>query len=267
MPFLLFPANEKDYWNFIEIKGASADREKLTNQIKYVWGRIAGETFLDYTFLEDKTALLYQKEQSMKRSLSIFSVIAIIISCLGLLGTVLNTTTEKTKEIGIRKVNGAQVQDVLYLLNKDFIYWILLSFLIAVPIALYLMNQWLQNFAYKTELSWWLFALSGILIMTIALLTVSFHSWKAASGNPVEAFHVNSFFIRTCKLNDRYGIKDQSCPKKNHSCNSWNSVKIDFQEKRYNQQHQGSNDIQQVSRFLNPSDRRKICCPLDSFRV
>jgi putative ABC transport system permease protein len=103
------------------------------------------------------------------------------------LGLALYSADQRTKEIGIRKVNGAKISEVLVMLNKDFVKWVAIAFVIATPIAYYAMHKWLQNFAYKTELSWWIFALAGVLALGIALLTVSFQSWKAARRNPVEA--------------------------------------------------------------------------------
>jgi hypothetical protein len=94
---------------------------------------------------------------------------------------------KRTKEIGIRKINGTKVSEILTFLNKDFIKWVAIAFLIATPIAWYAMHKWLENFAYKTELSWWIFALAGMLALGIALLTVSWQSWRAATRNPVEA--------------------------------------------------------------------------------
>ena len=94
---------------------------------------------------------------------------------------------KRTKKIGIRKVNGARISEILTMLNKDFVKWVAIAFVIAAPIAYFAMNEWLENFAYKTSLSWWIFALAGFLALGIALLTVSFQSWKAARRNPVEA--------------------------------------------------------------------------------
>jgi len=116
-----------------------------------------------------------------------FSIIAIIIACLGLFGLVLNSTQQRSKEIGIRKINGAKISEVLMMLNKDFVKWVVIAFVIATPIAWYAMHKWLENFAYKTSLSWWIFALAGLLALGIALLTVSWQSWRAATRNPVEA--------------------------------------------------------------------------------
>ena len=97
------------------------------------------------------------------------------------------TIQQRTKEIGIRKVNGARIYEVLLMLNKDFVKWVAIAFVIATPIAWYAMHKWLENFAYKTELSWWIFALAGSFTLGISLLTVSWLSWKAATRNPVEA--------------------------------------------------------------------------------
>jgi putative ABC transport system permease protein len=109
-----------------------------------------------------------------------------LISGTGLFAISLYDTRKRTKEIGIRKVNGAKVSEILAMLNKDFIKWVAIAFIIATPIAYYAMNKWLENFAYKTNLSWWIFALAGLLALGIALLTVSWQSWRAATRNPVE---------------------------------------------------------------------------------
>jgi len=130
---------------------------------------------------------MYEKEEKQAYAIQLFSFLAIIISCFGLIGMASFTTTRKTKEIGIRKVNGANIAEILLLLNKDFVKWVAIAFVIATPIAWYAMHKWLQSFAYKTELSWWIFALAGLLALGIALLTVSFQSWRAATRNPVEA--------------------------------------------------------------------------------
>ena len=106
---------------------------------------------------------------------------------MGLYGLASHFTINKTKEIGIRKVNGAKVSEILSMLNKDFIKWVAIAFVVATPIACYAMNKWLENFAYKTTLSWWIFALAGLLALGIALLTVCLQSWRAATRNPVEA--------------------------------------------------------------------------------
>ena len=130
---------------------------------------------------------MYQSELEFRRTFSLFAGCAIVICCLGILAMSLFTCQRRIKEIGIRKVNGAKVTEVITMLNKDFVKWVAIAFVIASPIAWYAMNKWLGDFAYKTEMSWWIFALAGLLALGIALLTVSWQSWKAATRNPIEA--------------------------------------------------------------------------------
>ncbi len=112
---------------------------------------------------------------------------AVLISCLGLLGLVIYTTTQRTKEIGVRKVLGASVKQIVQLISKDFIVLVLLAFVIAVPIAWIGMNKWLENFAYRTGISWWIFLLAGSLMIVIALCTLALQTIKAAIANPVKS--------------------------------------------------------------------------------
>ena len=142
---------------------------------------------LDFHFLDVDFDNLYRTEQRMSKIFRYFSLLAIIISCLGLIGLSLFMTELRTKEIGIRKVNGAKSLEIFALLSKEYMLWVLISILIATPVAWYTMHRWLENFAYKTNLSWWIFALTGLLALGIALLTVSWQSMKAATRNPVEA--------------------------------------------------------------------------------
>ena len=142
---------------------------------------------LDFHFLDVDFDNLYRTEQRMSKIFRYFSLLAIIISCLGLIGLSLFMTELRTKEIGIRKVNGAKSLEIFALLSKEYMLWVLISILIATPVAWYTMHRWLENFAYKTNLSWWIFALTGLLALGIAFLTVSWQSMKAATRNPVEA--------------------------------------------------------------------------------
>lgn len=130
---------------------------------------------------------MYQADKRFRNLLFAGSSIALILTSIGLLGVILMHVQHRIKEIGIRKVNGARVTEILAMLNKDFIKWVIIAFVIATPIAWFVMNKWLENFAYKTSLSWWIFAVAGVLALGIALLTVSWQSWKAAARNPIEA--------------------------------------------------------------------------------
>jgi len=129
----------------------------------------------------------YTEEARLSKIVGSFTLLAITLSMLGLIGLITFFAEQRTKEIGIRKVNGARISEVMIMLNKDFLKWVAIAFVIATPIAYFAMNEWLQNFAYKTELSWWIFALAGLMALGIALLTVSWQSWRAARRNPVEA--------------------------------------------------------------------------------
>ena len=155
--------------------------------INNVWNDFYPNEPMQYKFYDSWFDSMYRKEEQISRAGMVFSIIAIIITCLGLLGKIIQDTATRTKEIGIRKVNGAKDSEILTLLNKDFVMWVIIAFIIATPIAYYAMNKWLESFAYKTSLSWWIFALAGLLALGIALLTVSWQSWRAATRNPVEA--------------------------------------------------------------------------------
>jgi len=155
--------------------------------IKSTWKTYYPEEELDYFFLDDRLAEQYKSETILSQILFVFSAIGIFISVIGISAMALFISQQRTKEIGIRKVNGAKISEILTILNKDFVKWVMIAFVIATPIAWYTMNKWLENFAYKTNLSWWIFALAGLLALGIALLTVSFQSWRAATRNPIEA--------------------------------------------------------------------------------
>ncbi len=160
---------------------------KTIQEIKAAATNLSPSFPVEINFLDQAIQNMYQSELQFRRTFSLFAGCAILICCLGILALSLFASQRRTKEIGIRKVNGAKVSEVLAVLNKDFVKWVAIAFVIAIPIAWYAMNKWLESFAYKTTLSWWIFALSGILALGIALLTVSWQSWKAATRNPVEA--------------------------------------------------------------------------------
>jgi putative ABC transport system permease protein len=123
----------------------------------------------------------------MSKIFGYFSFLAIIISCLGLIGLSSFMTERRTKEIGIRKANGAKAVEIFFLLAREYVILVIFSFLIASPVAWYAMNKWLQSFAYRINISWWVFALAGTVVLVIALLTVGLQSYRAAVKNPVEA--------------------------------------------------------------------------------
>ena len=129
----------------------------------------------------------YQTEQQYSTIFTVASALAILIACLGLFGLAAYATEQRTKEIGVRKVLGASVGSLITLLSKDFLKLVLIAIIIATPVGWWMMDRWLQDFAYRVDLSWWVFALAGLLAVGIAILTVSFQSIKAALMNPVKS--------------------------------------------------------------------------------
>lgn len=171
----------------LSLRISSKDVPETLDYINKVWKSMCPDFALNYSFYDDIIEQEYRQEQRLVGTITASSVIAIFISCLGLLSMILFVVKRRTKEIGVRKINGANVPEMMFLLCKDFIKWVFVSFIIAIPIALYFMHKWLQSFAYKTELSWWIFILAGVISLGIALLTVSMQSWWAATRNPVES--------------------------------------------------------------------------------
>ncbi|WP_372652169.1 ABC transporter permease [Draconibacterium sp.] len=155
--------------------------------IKNTWNEYYPNQEPDYFFIDEKIAQQYKAETILSRILFAFSTIGILISVIGISALALFISQQRTKEIGIRKVNGATVSEILGLLNQSFVKWVLIAFVIATPLSFFAMSKWLENFAYKTNVSWWIFALAGIMALGIALLTVSWHSWRAATRNPVDS--------------------------------------------------------------------------------
>jgi len=176
------------YFNkYILIKLQPENRKASLDFIKKTWEKFSPDYPFEYSFVSKDYNSLYMHEEKMGKILTGFTVFAILIACLGLWGLTSFIMERRTKEIGIRKVLGSSVLEIITILIKDFTQWILLANLIAWPIAWYIMNRWLQNFAYKTDISWWEFALSGGIALVIALATVSFQAIKAATANPVES--------------------------------------------------------------------------------
>jgi predicted permease len=157
------------------------------SKIQSAWKQIYPDEEFTYNFLDESIAKFYQSEQNTSRLLKWSTGLAIFISCLGLLGLVIYTTNQRTKEIGVRKVLGATITQIVTLVSKDFVKLVLLAFIIAAPLAWWGMKEWLQNFAYRTDISWWIFLVSGVFMICIALVTLSIQTIKAAVANPVKS--------------------------------------------------------------------------------
>lgn len=187
----LLIAAQPDYYRYAAVKIAGGHQMDVIDAIKQTYRKVFPQYVFGYHFVDKQIADLYQKETMMNKLIKAGTIVAIFISCLGLLGLISLVTVQRTKEIGIRKVLGASVMGIVGLLTKDFIKLLLIAILISVPFAWWLMHNWLQNFAYRVEIKWWVFALSGMGAIIIACLTISIRSVKAALANPVNSLRDN----------------------------------------------------------------------------
>ena len=151
------------------------------------WKSFAPDIPFDYSFMDEEFDALYRSEHRMGAVFSVFTYLSIFVACLGLFGLSIFTAERRRKEISVRKVLGASVQGIVQMLSKDFIKLVAIAFVFAAPFAWWAMNEWLQSFAYRINISWWVFALTGLGAMFIALTTVSFRAIKAAIANPVKS--------------------------------------------------------------------------------
>jgi putative ABC transport system permease protein len=177
------------YWK-VAVKMKTADIGNTVAYVKKTWSMFTPDYPIEYKFLNENFDQMYQSEDKLKTLLSLFTGIAIFVGCLGLFGLAAYSAERRRKEIGIRKVLGASINGLVVLLSKDFLKLVLISLIIASPIAWYFMSEWLQDFAYRIDISWWMFALAGGLAILIALFTVGLQAIKAAVANPVESIRV-----------------------------------------------------------------------------
>ncbi|QDK77953.1 FtsX-like permease family protein [Spirosoma sp. KCTC 42546] len=173
--------------NQLVVRVRTDEPEAIVGQMESLWKRYLPDQPFHYSYLATDWSDLYKSEQVAQRIFGLFAMLAIFIACMGLLGLAIYVIRLRTKEIGVRKVLGASIPSLVALLSKDFLKLVLIAIVIAAPIAWYIMSQWLQDFAYKIDMEWWMFAVAGLLAVSIALLTVSFQSIKAALMNPVKS--------------------------------------------------------------------------------
>jgi ABC-type antimicrobial peptide transport system permease subunit len=183
---LLITTNATMY-SQVGIKLESKSFSSTLQSVKTIWEQTIPNSVYDYKFLDDKIAGFYKQESQLAQLYKIFAAIAIFLSCLGLYGLALFMAVQRTKEVGIRKVLGASAESIVYLFSKEFIILIAIAFAIATPIAWYFMHNWLQNYVYRIDISWRLFAAGGFVAIIIALATISFRAIKAAFANPVKS--------------------------------------------------------------------------------
>ena len=183
---MMMPPGTKDEDN-LYVKITRGKAAPALAYIKEVYAQFDKKNAAEFHFLSENFAKEYATEQKQGKLSMIFAILAVVIACLGLFGLATFTATQRVKEIGIRKVLGASVASVTIMLSKDFVKLVCLAIIIAVPVAWFAMNKWLQDFAYRVNIEWWIFLVAGTLALFIALITVSFQAIKAAVANPVKS--------------------------------------------------------------------------------
>ena len=190
LPFALFDRTSESYQipdSYVIVRLKGTNLAGSIDMLKNTWSLFTENTPFEYSFLDRNIEQQYTSEQHLGKIFMIFSLFAIFIASLGLLGLTAYITEQRTKEIGIRKVLGASIPEILLLLSKEFTKWVIIGNIIAWPIAYFIITKWLQNFAYKTNIGIWIFLISGIIAFLIALITISTQTIKAASSNPVKS--------------------------------------------------------------------------------
>ena len=184
---LIVRLDENWGWGTILVRAKAGDTRQVLSSLENLCKTINPKYPFTYQFSDQEFDKLYRSEEMVSRLSGYFAALAIFISCLGLFGLAMFTAAQRTKEIGVRKVLGASVSGIVVMLSKDFLKLVIISLIVAYPVAWFVMNKWLANYAYKTELEWWMFALAGVTTIAIAWLTVSYQSIKAALMNPVKS--------------------------------------------------------------------------------
>jgi len=180
-------ATNSTMYRQVGIKLATTNLTSTMQSIKQTWEKAFPDYVYEYRFLDDKIESFYKQENQLAQLYKIFSGIAIFLSCLGLYGLASFMAVQRIREVGIRKVLGASSASIVYLFSKEFIALISIAFVIATPIAWYFMHNWLQDYVYRISISWWLFAIGGLVSITIALVTISSQAIKAAVANPIKS--------------------------------------------------------------------------------
>ena len=179
--------NNPESIGHVSIRISPKNRAETVKYIDEVYKKHRNDREFQYSFFDDLLQDEYKEDARMRFMIIASAILAIIISVLGMLGMATFSIDRRTKEIGIRKINGASIIELLVYLNGNFVKWVLVAFVIVSPAAWFVIDRWLNNFAYRINLSWWIFALAGALAIILALIAISWHSWKAAIRNPIEA--------------------------------------------------------------------------------
>jgi putative ABC transport system permease protein len=169
------------------LKLQTTNLQSTITNVKALWSRYFPRDPFSYYFLDDDFNIQYQSDQRFGQMFTLFAFLAILIACFGLVGLSAYNILQRTKEVGIRKVLGASTPNVVFILSKDFLLLVVISFVIAAPVSWLIMNHWLQDFAYRIDINWWVFGIAGLLALIIALATIGFQAIKAAFANPVKS--------------------------------------------------------------------------------
>lgn len=183
----VFIAPQTNAFSELAIKINGRDTKNTLAGIEQRWREVFPKYIYEYNFLDSRVAELYNEEQRLLSLSRLFSGLAIFISCLGLYGLISFFVAQRTKEVGIRKVLGSNVSGILILFMKDFFKLILIAGAIATPLAWYFMSRWLENYKYRTEMSWWIFVVSISGLLLITMITISYQAIKAATANPINS--------------------------------------------------------------------------------
>jgi putative ABC transport system permease protein len=186
-PFMLVYDPKDRGISHLTVAADSKNYKTLLDKMASVWQKDFPGVPFEYSFLDDEVQKQYESEITLSRIINLFTLMAIFISCLGLFGLAAFSAEQRRKEIGIRKVLGANISGIVQLLSKDFLKLVVIAMIIATPVAWWAMSKWLQAFAYRVDISWWMFATASLVAIVIALFTVSFHAIKSAVANPVKS--------------------------------------------------------------------------------
>ncbi|HSF55948.1 MAG TPA: FtsX-like permease family protein, partial [Algoriphagus sp.] len=186
-PFMIEYTEHAGRLNHLVLSMNSDNYDAILGKLSTVWSQLMPHTPFDYSFLDQEVEQQYAKEQLLSRVISIFTQMTIFISCLGLLGLAAFSAEQRRKEIGVRKALGATVGNIVGLLSGEFVKLVLIAFLISIPLAWWALDRWLDDFAYKIPMQWWMFGLAGLIALIVALVTVVSQAWLAASADPVQS--------------------------------------------------------------------------------
>jgi putative ABC transport system permease protein len=186
-PFFFKYENDWKRLDILIVSANSNNYSSLLDKMKTIWNRDLPGIPFEYLFMDEVVQKQYEAEVTLGNIINSFTLMAILISCLGLFGLASFSAEQRSKEIGIRKVLGASISGIVRLLSKDFLKLVIVSFIIAAPIAWWTMHTWLQGFSYRVPISWWMFAIAGFIAVFIAMITVSSQAIKAAIVNPTKS--------------------------------------------------------------------------------